>query len=209
MKWRIQDGEWHSKVLIIFWWTPRTPSLHQVLCECMCTCIRVFSSCVCGIFTCLCVRVFCVSVYLYVCVHVSLCGMFMCLYIMCVGYVHVFIYMYAGVFHVFVCMYVLCVCVFVCMCACVFLWYVHVFIYVCGGIFMSLRVCMSPFLSILEIPCLLGCFSNFPIKNFVEIVLILKKFTLHPYFSESLFQTRASLFHLLKAVLYAKRLYRQ
>lgn len=121
-----------------------------------------------------------------------------------------------------VCVCVLYVHVFVCMCACVlYLWYVHMLIYyVCGvcscvymcvwrGMFMCLSVCISPFLSILEIPSLLGCFSNFPIKNSVEIVLILKKFTLHPYFPESLFQTRASLFHLLKAVLYTKRLYRQ
>ena len=138
--------------------------------------------------TCTCIRVFLFCV----------CGIFMCL---CVLYVHVF----------------------VCMFACVLcLWYVHVFIYyvlggmfIClymcvgGGIFMCLCVCMSPFLSILEIPSLLGCFSNFPIKNSVDIVLILKKFTLHSYLPESLFQTRASLFHLLKAVLYTKRLYRQ
>ena len=46
------------------------------------------------------------SVYLYVCVHVScVCGMFMCLYMMCVGYVHVFIYVW-GYIHVFVCMHV-------------------------------------------------------------------------------------------------------
>lgn len=153
--------------------------------------------CMWGYFMCLCVCMFCMSVYLYVCVHVSLCGMFMCLYV-------------CGGMFMCLCVCVLYVHVLVCMFACVLCGgYVHVFIHVCGGIFMSLRVCMSPFLSILEIPSLLGCFSNFPIKNFVEIVLILKKFTLHPYFSESLFQTRASLFHLLKAVLYAKRLYRQ
>lgn len=195
-----------------FWWSPKILSLHQVLCERTCTCIRVFLFCVCGIFMYLYVCFVCPCIFVCMCacvslwyVHVFICvgGIFMCLY-MCGGDVHVFIYVWEGCS----CVYILCVCGMF-MCLYITCWGGCSYVYICGGgIFMCLYVCMSPFLSILEIPSLLGCFSNSPIKNSVDIVLILK-FALHSYLPESLFQTRASLFHLLKAVLYTKRLYRQ
>ena len=127
--------------------------------------------------------------------------------------------LYVWHIHVFVCFVCSCICMYVCMCpvsvvcSCAYIlwvWGMFMCLYVCWGGYVHVFVCMY-----FSLPHYFGhplptrLLFYFPIKNSVEIILILKKFTLHQYFPESLFQTRASLFHLLKAVLYTKRLYRQ
>jgi len=70
-------------------------------------------------------------------------------------------------------------------------------------------VCVYPFFSALEFPSLLDYFPNFSMKSSVEMVLILKKFTLYPYSLEKYFFVKGILIHLLKAIIYTKLSYKQ
>lgn len=58
------------------------------------------------------------------------------------------------------------------------------------------------FFSDLDIPSLLDYFPICPMKNFLEMVLILKRFTLHLYFLKNIYFAKVIGVDLLKVIIY-------